>query len=261
MLNFYYILLGTIFLTSCATLSNRKTYKLELNSSANHAQTKVYDSTCSLHANEAVSRFNSTTIQPRVRKFYHHLIWKKYPKNKGTGLLNVSLPYVNSFHLKPNKESYKTNTGFWGISVGCDYYYQKNRFVNLSLAGVSDIFFPVPAAVDIFGEYELMHSSYTALSNNHTWNRFSIGYGISFSKNTWDYINRSRYDSIPPIREPVKKTNFSIGLIFPAYVQLSKIWHVGLIYRPSFIKLNSADLLKYEHLISLDFALKWRVKK
>src|SRR6056300_785642 len=95
---------------------------------------------------------------------------------KGELYLHVSLPHINSFHLVPENEGIKNNTGFWGLTLGLDYFHSKNQFLNLGISGVSDFFVPFPAVVDIIGEYELMSSRYISLSNNHRLRRFKIGY-------------------------------------------------------------------------------------
>ena len=82
-------------------------------------------------------------------------------RNKGEIDLSISLPHINNFLLKPDYESnYKFNTGFWGMSVGLDYYHSAKQFINLSATGVMDFFLPVPAAVDMSGYYEIMNSAY-----------------------------------------------------------------------------------------------------
>lgn len=180
--------------------------------------------------------------------------------NKGQLLLHLSLPHINSFRLTPENEGTKSNTGFWGISLGLDYFHSKNQYVNLSLSAVSDFFVPVPAAVDIWGEYELMSSAYLSLSNNYKIKRFSLGYGLSYVENTWDFRNYGGDETVPT-REPVKKTNNAFGLIFSSYFQATPHFYIGVIYRPTFLRLDIAPSFKYEHLISIDFAWKIRLKK
>ena len=177
---------------------------------------------------------------------------------KGELKLHLSLPWINNFLLKPvNENSSKSNTGFWGIKTGLDYYYRTNQFLNLSISGVTDLFIPVPAAVDFSGEYDVMSSLYLCFSNNYKIKRFSAGYGFSFSKNTWDHRYSGWLDPPPPLREPVTKTDYSIGLIFPLYIQAGEYFNLGLLYRPSFLKISPTTEFKYEHLISIDFA--WKI--
>jgi hypothetical protein len=181
--------------------------------------------------------------------------------NKGEIHLHLSLPYLNSFRLTPENEGTKVNTGFWGLTVGLDYYHSTNQFINLGVSGVTDFFLPFPAAVDISGEYELMSSTYISLSNNHKINRFNIGYGLSYARNTWDFRYYDMFDPPPPTREPVKKSSNAFGLIFPTYFRLGRHFNIGVVYRPTFYRPNLTDEFKYEHLISIDFAWKIRLKK
>jgi len=177
--------------------------------------------------------------------------------NKGELYLHLSIPHINSFRLTPEGETTKVNTGFWGLTIGLDYYHSKNQFVNFGISGVSDFFVPFPAAVDISGEYELMSSSYISLSNNHRNKRFTIGYGLSYSRNSWDFRYYNRFDPPPPTRDPVKKTHNAFGLIFPTYFQMGENFHIGLVYRPTFYSPDLNNQFTYEHLISIDFA--WKI--
>ncbi len=186
-------------------------------------------------------------------KYYRYRV----DNNKGELYLHLSLPHINSFYLTPENEGKKINTGFWGATIGVDYYYSKNRFVNLGVSNVSDFFIPVPAAVDISGEYELMSSRYISVSNNYKINRFMLGYGLSYARNTWDLRYYDKFDPPPSTREPIKKSNNAFGLIFPAYFQLGEYFNIGLVYRPTFYRSNAIDKFKYEHLISIDFV--WKI--
>jgi hypothetical protein len=124
-----------------------------------------------------------------------------------------------------------------------------------------DFFVPVPAAVDISGEYALMSSTYLSLMDNYKFKRFSVGYGLNYSRNTWDYRYYARFDSQPPTREPVKKTSQSIGLTINGHYQIGKHFFIGLIYRPTALNVKPTNQFKYEHLISMEFAWRIRLKK
>lgn len=181
--------------------------------------------------------------------------------NKGELHLHLSLPHINSFNLTPENEETKSNTGFWGLTIGLDYFHSKNQFLNIGISGMSDFFVPFPAAIDISGEYELMSSKYVSISNNHKLGRFSLGYGLSYSRNIWDFRYYVNFDPPPPTREPVKKSSDAFGLIFPTYFLLGEYFNIGVVYRPTFYRPKMIDKFKYEHLISIDFAWKIRIKK
>ncbi len=180
---------------------------------------------------------------------------------KGEMFIHLSLPYMNHFYLNPPDEtSTKKSLGFWGFSLGVDYYHTNNQYLHFSANTATNFFVPVPAAVYREGEYESMSTLFFALSNNHKINRFSVGYGVTYGENIWDLNYSAGFDSIPPSREPVRKVSENLGLIFTAYYQTGAHFNIGLIYRPTFIRLRPKGTGQYEHLISLDFAWKLRVK-
>ena len=183
-----------------------------------------------------------------------------YPRSrKGKLYLHISFPHINSFLLKPdNEKNIKINTGFWGSTIGLDYYHNPKQFINLSASAVLDFFLPVPGAVDIHGEYELMTSAYLAISNNHRIQGFLLGYGVSFSKNTWSYRDYGNSHTPSPIRDPLNKSNYAFGFVFPIYYEVVEHFYIGSIYRPTIFRLSSTNSIDYEHLISIDF--KWTIK-
>lgn len=181
--------------------------------------------------------------------------------HKGQLNLIYTLPWVNSFYLQPSDETSKINTGFWGISTGLEYYYKDNKFLSLTGSAVMDFFIPFPAAVDFSGEVENMYSVYTSLTDNYRFSRYTLGYGLNFSRNTWNLAYHDRFDPLPSTREPATKSSNSIGFTIDGYYQIGKRFHVGLIYRPTLLNLKPEVDLKYEHLISIDFAWKLRLKK
>ncbi|GHS88358.1 hypothetical protein FACS1894201_09790 [Bacteroidia bacterium] len=194
-----------------------------------------------------------------IDKYYRY----SQSDNKGEWHLHLSLPWVNLFSLKPQDETYKVNAGCWGILIGFDYYHSTNKFFNLGASGVMDFFVPFPAAVDLYGEHEWMSSWYFSFSNNHKMGRFSVGYGLSYGKNSWALRDHGGYDPSPPplTRDPVTKSHYALGLVFPAYFQCTEHFNMGLVYRPTFYRPFLLDKFTYEHLISIDFAWKLRIKK
>ena len=160
----------------------------------------------------------------------------------------------------PDNELYKNSTGFLGSSIGADYFFSSDRFVNFSVAGVLDFFLPFPAPIDYAGgEYEFFNSSFISITNNHRINKFSMGYGLCFVNNSWRYIELDDL-GINSINQEIDKNHNAIGFTFPFYYQLGKTFYFGFIYRPTIYRFNIDESLKYEHLISLDFAWKFRLK-
>lgn len=179
---------------------------------------------------------------------------------KGQMLIHLSLPYVNSFRLIPEHQNTKVNTGFWGISMGLDYYHSKHQYLNISVSGVTDFFLPFPAAVDFYGDYEISSSVYVSLSNNHKVKRFSYGYGLSYAKNNWEYYYNNVNLSSPISMDPVRKKYDAFGFILSSCYEVIPHCLVGVIYRPTFLRPDIKPVFKYEHLISIDLAWKIRIK-
>jgi hypothetical protein len=204
-----------------------------------------------------LSKYDSNrTIIPAPLGSIKSYFAKRYPRKAGDIILTLSLPHANSFYLKPENEIPKSNTGFWGISGGLEYYYKANKYLSFNANAVSDFFVPVPAAVDIQGKYELMTSVYLGLTINKMVHRFSYGYGINYSKNSWKY--EDRYGAPAIITESIIKSSQSIGITINGYHQISKSFFVGLIYRPNLLRTAPALEFNYEHVISLDFM--WKIK-
>ena len=186
--------------------------------------------------------------------------------NKGELYLHLSLPLVNPFRMTLENGETKAKIGVLGITLGLDYYHSKNQFIHLGISGLSGGFSfknsKLEPSEDIFfsdNTLESLASEYISLSNNHKIGRFAIGYGLSCAKNTWTDSRLGWF--FVPIIDSIKKSHYAFGFIFPNYFQLSEYFNIGVVYRPTFYRPNMTDKLVYEHLISLDFALKVRVKK
>lgn len=69
-------------------------------------------------------------------------------------------------------------------------------------------------------------------------------------------------DPPPPTRDPetVIRTNHTVGLTLTGYHQFGKRYFMGLVYRPTFLQIHPDVKFHYEHLISLDFMWKFKVK-
>ena len=171
--------------------------------------------------------------------------------NKGELYLHLSLPLINSFRMILENDEAKVRTGVGGITLGLDYYHSKKQFIHLGISGLSGGFSLKNSKLESFT------SDYISLSNNHKIGRFAIGYGLSGAKNTYSDYN---WFLLIPIKD-TEKSHYAFGLIFPNYFQLGDFFNAGIVFRPTFYRPNMTDKFVYEHLISIDFALKIRVKK
>jgi hypothetical protein len=167
----------------------------------------------------------------------------------------ISLPHVNSMIYKPDTVSRsRSKTGFFGASLGLDYYYRQNKFLRFSVAAVTTFPIPFPAPFDFSGDMETMSSEYLTITNNYQLNRFLLGYGLSFARNSWRYFN----NTTDPILYYGKENKAALGIVLQSYYRLGRKFYLGAIYRPTFLRFPSNHSLQYEHLISLD--LSWRIR-
>lgn len=200
------------------------------------------------------TRIITTPLSKRYNKF----LSRSYPTDKGLLNLIAAFPWVNNFIMQPENESTKNNTGFMGVSLGLEYFYSDTKFAAITTNAVSDFFIPFPAAVDFGGVWEFMNSVYLVLTNNQKYNNFQFGGGINFSKNIW--MRRSyELEELPPSpRDNTTEVNYSIGLIFNGYYQITDIFFLGLIYRPNLLKVHPKTKFEYEHLISLEIRVNFK---
>ena len=114
---------------------------------------------------------------------------------------------------------------------------------------------------DIVGEFDQYSTQSINLSNNILLDRLSIGYGISYAQNTWNYTRTFIADSVPPSRDLVNRKSKNLGLIINSYYRIGNSFHMGLIYRRYFLKFDNGIFYDYEHVISLDLMWKIRIIK
>jgi hypothetical protein len=113
------------------------------------------------------------------------------------------------------------------------------------------------------GMDELGSALNVSLTDNFHIRRFRLGYGLNFASNTWDIHGHwyREYWEREPDEEPVwipnrTRTNNMLDLALSAHYRFTNHFHLGVIYRPSFLNLSRPRLM-YEHTISID--LMWRI--
>jgi len=192
--------------------------------------------------------------------------------NKGELYLHLSVPLINRFLMKPKNEGTKSGIGVGIASIGLDYYHSKNQFIHFGFStlwgGTKFSNYDSIIGTGWFSDCnirvrESMSSDYFSLSNNHKLGQFSVGYGLSFAQNRWLYREfiRTIFFGLPADIERIEKKEYALGFVFPAYFQFGEYFNLGLVYRPTFFRVNATNKFAYEHLISLDFAWKIRLKK
>ena len=188
---------------------------------------------------------------------------KIQPYKNGDFRLELKLPHFNYLALNPNKEFKDAKFGFNGYGLGFEYNYRDKKFLEVSTSFVMTFELPFPAPVD--AEYnKALSSFFINLNDNIVKNRFTFGYGINYSANTWNEWTRDfgdwngDFDSIGRLTSSQKYTNRNLGLTFNSYFRLGKTIHIGLIYQPSLLNLNDNPKFIYEYLLSMEVS--WRIK-
>ena len=191
------------------------------------------------------------------------------PHQQGDFNILLALPYLNFFHLNHQNEPSRILGGFIGGGIGVEYFYRDSRSLQLRSDVITSLppLFLLPLVMMLGGPDDLGSALNISVTDNFHINRFRLGYGLNFARNNW---NRHGYGywEIPPweleedekpvwIQVPGRfKTNNMLGLALSAHYRLTNHFHLGVIYRPSFLNLSRPRLM-YEHSISID--LKWKI--
>jgi len=186
--------------------------------------------------------------------------WSKvdFTEEQNVWNLVLSLPHVNSFYQQPAGEGVQKQFGYLGARVGLRYRYAPHTFAQFTANGAIDLPVPFPAPVDYSGESKHHSTSWISLTHGHWMNRWSLGYGIAFARNTWEWRYNNRFNPPPPTRSAVKRSHNALGAEFPVNFQLTNGFHAGLLYRPTFITFNNGAAFNYEHLLSIQIG--WRIR-
>ena len=130
-------------------------------------------------------------ILPPTRELWSNYFKSKFYSEKGELNYTASIPYLNIYNLRPQGIGLRANTGFWGVSMGIEYYYKKNKYLSSRIfaAGDSDqpIFFLPFTRSD---EFEDLSTVYLEITDNFKFGGLHIGYGINYALNYWYYENR-----------------------------------------------------------------------
>ena len=175
--------------------------------------------------------------------------WYGKANNKGELYFHLS-PSNNIINMAPENEGILINTRL-GFGVGIDYYHSGKQFIHL---GVS---MNAGSSIGTWGVSEDFFSNYVCLSNNHKIGQLSMGYGISCTNNTWEYNKEGWFIK----KEHIRKNHKAFGLIFPANLQLTNNFNIGFVYIPTFYRPDMTEKFVHEDLISVNCALKIRMKK
>lgn len=179
------------------------------------------------------------------------------PFRKNDVRLDLKLPHINYLSVNPNGEFKDDRIGFNGYGIGVEYSYKDKKIIETSLSFVLTFELPFPAPID--REYNKAISSYyLSLTDNFVLKRFTFGYGLNYSSNDWAEWYRDFNTIGLPTTDRKFYSNKTFGLTLNSYYRMGKSFNLGIIYRPTLLKVNEDVEFVLEHLIS--FELNWRIK-
>lgn len=182
--------------------------------------------------------------------------WEQDRKKQFAILL--SLPYVNWYNFAPEGTAKRDKSfGFMGIGAGLEYYYSRNISLSLKWNATMTFLAPVPAPVDYESNHTHSQGMDLSFMQNHHIKFLSVGYGVCVARNSWTYRTEGYEDTESSGCEfgdvDLSCERYSVGTPLHIYGYFSKIFGIGLNYRPTFYRIGSPKPWKYEHLISVDF--------
>lgn len=180
-------------------------------------------------------------------------------REKGNFSILLAIPHFNIFRLEPQNEIPVNNlvSGFIGFGAGMEYFYRSNRSLQLRSDVVTT---RPPIALTILTPW--WGNKCTAFNVNLTDNfhtgRFRLGYGLNFARHTWSYRGyySYRWQEEEKYREWIPKVKNMLGLALSAHYRFGNHFHLGVIYRPSFLNLSRPHSI-FESTVSLDFM--WKI--
>ncbi|ESU24850.1 hypothetical protein FEDK69T_04030 [Flavobacterium enshiense DK69] len=179
------------------------------------------------------------------------------PYQEGDLRLDIKLPHFNYLAFNPNKEFRDSEFGFNGYGLGFEYNYKDKKFIEANASTVLTFELPFPAPID--AEYnKILSSYYFSITDNFIKDRFTFGYGLSYSTNIWKEWTEHFNEEESANDYTKLYTNRNLALTFNSYYRLGKTIHFGLIYQPSLLNLNNKPEFIYEQQISLE--INWRIK-
>ncbi len=181
--------------------------------------------------------------------------------------VTVGIPFYSRFNYVPPIAGRRESRGtIFGINAGAEYFYTKA----LSVAAGCEY---IPWVILHTDEYQpepqrLSQINLYLTNNTHFW-RFSLGYGLNFSADRWRYFynltpefveNNSKYeDYVPeyPFGRDVSQRYWTAGFNFNLNYNIGSVVRFGVVYRPTFWRLNTRYPDVYEH--SWSFEVKWLI--
>ncbi len=195
----------------------------------------------------------SVNMRNARQRFYGPLRWSR----KEQLFLHASVPFINSYLFNPQDRGYINRIGVGGIMGGMEYFYDHDRFWGLYLGAMSG------GRRDIgnMGVGEYVGARYAYVIRGQEIERFTYGYGMGFAHNMY-MLNGTRSLQGGMYRRLVyeQSTNVGFGPVVICNYRVDRTFNIGINYRTTVFRVYPSITPGYEHIFSLDLALKFRLR-
>ena len=222
-----------------------------------HLMVRLNDTSAVIVKPTVSGSFLKAPASERIRRYFS----TQYTK-QGDTYLFISMPFTLQSASFPGVGR-RTSAGPLGISTGAEHYYKDRRSYGITAGasisspdGVEDMFF------EKFGSYtrKRLSSVFIDLYHKHTINRFSFAYGINYTLFHWQYYIFD-YDVQPNIYISQIVTSHNFGAMLSGYFHIKPFFQVGIVYRPTFLRMSPDTKGIYQHTLSFDMAFRFNAKK
>lgn len=168
------------------------------------------------------------------------LKWK--PVEKGQKRWVISSNNINVLNVNLGGQDSLYTTA-WGLSVGLEKFYHKNKFLSMGLNWTSDHIFPIAN-----GWKKDSDESVSAFSlycrNNGMRDDIEYGYGCQLTHFRW--LGMGNFDTR-------RDNSWALGGSFMAQYRLTEHFRLGIFYNPNLLQLHDSHIrLKYQPQFSFE---------
>lgn len=211
------------------------------------------------------SNYISVTGKSIDKRYSGVLQTKRSLSTKNQLYFKYSIPEGNYFYFNKGYE-YGDAFGFFGLSVGVEYYFKDLYSINFDLGIMFNAETPFPAAVDHWGSYENVFASYVDLQLGKDVKFLHFDFGLqgnlthyySCEQESYELSSLYPYPEVFTLYYPEVKEYFhqqyNAGLALSGYYKLSDGFCLGLNYYPSCFSWHNGDFdFHYSHLMMFEF--------
>ena len=169
---------------------------------------------------------------------------------------SVDVYGLNHFAFDPDEDTRKTGVRWWGVGIG--FQRQLSEKWDFACRAGVNLARPRPAFRPDNGEFSAFGSLHLAALAAHQTRQWMWSAGLVFSEHVWVYDRTGVPDSIPPTRPLLQTRIFALGLQLEALYQVHDAFHIGAVWRPTYIRFSDRNPGAGEHVLSLALRYYWK---